>query len=142
MAVNQNRIERHHTIPLSLGGCDVIENILSLKHKDHRLIHDTLDIPYNTVRKYRTVMNQDMFSPTVKMAKAQARIESLFFARFEFLPERLQKCIYETVFDDTERMYIKYNVKMKNVADGSYNEQMQQILLLRKNLYIHLVNNR
>ena len=136
------RTNRHHVLALSLGGRDKPCNILVLSVEDHRLVHDTLDIPYNTVRKYRAVLNQDMFRPTERMAKAQARIESLFFARLKFLPNRLQKKIKDKVEEDTRDLYRTYQLPFGNTPSGTLLEIFDTLLQKRKQLYIHLVGGQ
>lgn len=128
--------------PLSLGGRDKQCNILSMPVEDHRLVHDTLDIPYNTVRKYRSVLNEHMFQPTERMANAQARIESLFFARLKFLPNRLQKLIKDKVDEDTRDLYRTYQLPFGDAPSGNLLEIFDQLLQKRKALYIHLVGGQ
>jgi hypothetical protein len=39
-------VEKHHVIPLSIGGMDIPENILKISTENHKKIHQTLNIPY------------------------------------------------------------------------------------------------
>lgn len=130
--------QKHHVTPLSLGGRDVKQNWLYLEKDDHRLVHDTLDIPYNTVRKYRAVMNQNLFNPTEKMARAQARIESLFFSRLSYLPNRLQKAIKDKVEEDSRDMYKEHGLNFPEVK-GNLITAFKQILNARKELYLSVL---
>lgn len=136
------RMERHHVTPLSIGGRDKSCNILTLSKEDHRLVHDTLDMPYNKVRSYRKVINTQMFKPTVKMARAQARIEEIFYSRLRFLPNRLQKLIKDKVEEDTRDMYKLYSADFGTPLTGTLLDCFSQILDKRKALYIHLVGGQ
>ena len=83
-----------------------------------------------------------MFQPTERMAKAQARIESLFFARLKFLPNRLQKIIKDKVDEDTRDLYRTYQLPFGESPSGSLLEIFEQLLQKRKQLYIHLVGGQ
>lgn len=50
-------IERHHTIPISMQWRDVEENIIAVPKEGHKLIHDTQNLPYQTLRKFRERTN-------------------------------------------------------------------------------------
>lgn len=136
------KTNRHHVTPLSAGGRDKSCNILVLSVEDHRLVHDTLDVPYNTIRKYRKVMNESMFTPTERMALAQAKIESMFYARLKFLPNRLQKKIKDKVDEDTRDLYRTYQLPFGDAPSGTLLEIFEKLLQKRKALYIHLVGGQ
>lgn len=123
------RQERHHNLPLSLGGRNVPSNTVMLPHDEHRLLHDTLDIPYNTVRKYRGVLNEDMFKPTMTTVNAQYRIEKLFFARYKFLPKNLQVIVYDKLLEETKSIYKKYDKEFTLPKDTGVKEDNLYALL-------------
>lgn len=132
--------QKHHVVPLSIGGRDYKSNWLYVSCADHKLIHSTLDIPYSTVRKYRACMNNQMFTPTEKQANAQSKIERMFFSRVEFIPKNiLQKQILDKLREDTRAIYKESNFaypthKPASTLQGEVNAELKK----RKRLYTHL----
>ena len=132
--------QTHHNVPLSIGGRDVRANKVSLKTEDHKHIHNTLDVPYNTVRRYRGVMNENMFTPTKKQARAQKRIESLFFARAKFLTPRLGKIVLDKLREDTRDMYKQHEQEYPtHKPTGNLQGEVDAEIEKRGNLYMYLV---
>ena len=133
--------QRHHVTPLSIGGSDHQSNITLVEKDDHKLIHDTLDVPYNTVRKYRGVMNERMFKPGKRQARAQARIEQLFFTRVKFIPKnQLQKAILDKLRENTRYLFEMYeqpypNHKPVNTLQGEVEAELRK----REWLYMYVV---
>lgn len=129
------KTNRHHNVPLSLGGNDVKENIITIGEDDHKLLHETLDIPYPTVRRYRAVMNNMPFLWCEGKAKAQTRIEQMFFSRLAFLPTYLQIKIYESLILDTARLYEVCNVEFVHNKIKIPTEGVRHLLIQREMLY-------
>lgn len=136
--------QRHHNVPLSIGGRDKDCNKFDVDKDDHKLIHDTLDVPYNTVRKYRAVMNEGVFNPGEKQALAQSKIEKMFFSRVKFIPKNnLQKSILDKLREDTRDLYKTFNQPYpQHKATGSLQEEVEAELEKRKQLYIHLTGGQ
>ena len=126
--------------PLSIGGRDKKSNIVSIPVEDHKLIHNTLDVPYNTVRRYRGVMNENAFNPGERQARSQKRIESLFFSRAKFLTPRLGKVVLDKLREDTRDMYKEHDqVYPEHKPTGNLQGEVDAEIEKRGRLYMYLV---
>ena len=52
-----DKIEKHHTIPISMEGENIPQNIINLKSDIHKALHNTQNIDYKELRKYRNKIN-------------------------------------------------------------------------------------
>ena len=90
--------ERHHVIPLSLGGTDTPENIVLITQRDHKVYtHGILDIPSRTVRDYRAKCNQFMFVEPLKAFEETVKIQRIYFSRIDHIPKHLGLIHYESL---------------------------------------------
>jgi len=81
-------MENHHVIPISIGGWDVIENQFLVRIQDHKLIHNKLNIPYSSIRKFRQLTNHVLVPNVVYMEQLEY-IQTLYFEGLEVLPQEL-----------------------------------------------------
>ena len=83
--------EGHHVIPISIGGFDWKENIIKLSREEHKLIHDTQNIPYTLVRKFRKQTNHMMHMNSKAYVKELRDIHLAYFEsrRLRTLPKGL-----------------------------------------------------
>lgn len=136
------KTNRHHNIPISICGRDVSSNIIVVTCEDHKLIHETLDLPYRKIRAYRKVMNES-FIPGARQVKAQEKIELMFFSRAKFLPPRLQKKILDKLREEARSLYKKYNMPYpKHKPGGKCQDEIDAVIKKRAALFMELVNKK
>ena len=85
---DDNRIENHHCIPLSMFGWDLPANILRLPRKQHKQIHGSQDVHYQRLRVFRKRTNHlRKDDPRFKAEYLKLLLE--FFAGAMLLPAGL-----------------------------------------------------
>lgn len=84
--------ERHHCIPISLLGPDIVENLISVTIEEHKVIHKTLNIPYNLIRRFRKKTNHLVLDPNEFFVKELRLIHLSYFDKINFkkLPQHLR----------------------------------------------------
>lgn len=79
-------------IPLSLGGTNHKENIISvpgtISQSDHTLIHKILNINYDLIRSYRKRTNHLLYMSYVEVTE-QKRLHDHYFKNIHLLPAKL-----------------------------------------------------
>ena len=82
----QEKTERHHCLPLALGGTNERENIIVLKKTTHKLVHQVLNIPYKHIRSYRTKLNWKVLLDE-EVLEAERKMQLAYFENSEWLPQ-------------------------------------------------------
>lgn len=83
--------QKHHVIPLSLGGYDMAENLISVTEKNHKLIHSTLNVPYDWIRTFRKRTNHIIVNPDEKYVHELRKLHLEYFKNIGSLPQHLQE---------------------------------------------------
>ena len=82
----------HHMIPLSLGGTNHRENIISvpgtISKSEHALIHKILNINYDLIRSYRKRTNHLLYTNYVEVTE-QKKLHDHYFKNLHLLPAKL-----------------------------------------------------
>lgn len=94
------KLNEHHIIPISTGGENIKANIVSILDRDHKQIHDTLDIPIRfyseKVRKIREKTNHHLIwkPETVEL---WWDLQREYFCRIHQLPYNIQKIHLDSI---------------------------------------------
>lgn len=105
------RMNNHHIIPISTWGENTKENIVNIIDRDHKLIHDVLDIPIRfyseKVRKIKERTNHHIIS---KPDDIQMRwdLQKEYFSRLHQLPRPIQKTHLESITKNLEYRHNQY----------------------------------
>jgi hypothetical protein len=81
---------RHHYFPLSISGIDHWTNIIFCTEEEHKLIHKTLNIPYDRIRSFRKATNGILVVNNYYLHE-QYLLQLEYFKNFKKLPEDLQR---------------------------------------------------
>lgn len=98
------RTEKHHVIPVSMDGHDKPENIVQLTREDHKLVHDTLNVPYGAIRKFRKATNHMRQRDAPEYVAPLRKLHMLYFGRFSLLPRRLKRIHAQSIRSQVEAM--------------------------------------
>lgn len=88
------KLNNHHIIPISTGGEDIRANIVQILDRDHKQIHDTLDIPVrfysSKVRNIKEKTNHHLISKP-ETVELWWDLQKEYFSRIHQLPHHIQK---------------------------------------------------
>lgn len=70
--------DRHHNIPISMGGPDIPENIFWISRGDHEQLHANQKVPYSKIRRYREKTNH-IIIPNNHCLDAETDLLLLYF---------------------------------------------------------------
>lgn len=114
-----NNKEEHHMIPLSCAGPNWKENCTVLTQHEHKLLHETLDIPYGLLRRFRKRVNHLIYMDTYYVEQLEL-LHKLYFARLPQLPEKIQRAHLECMIAVSKRAQRDYQVtNVFNVKHGT-----------------------
>ena len=113
------KLNNHHVIPISTGGENIKANIVSIIDRDHKQIHDTLDIPVrfysDKVRKIREKTNHHLIwkPETVEL---WWDLQREYFSRIHQLPTWVQRIHLDSIIEN-----LKYrDEQYKRLAKDSF----------------------
>ena len=82
--------ERHHVIPISLGGFDIQENIIHITIAEHKELHETLNLGYESIRMYRKRTNNIIFINEYSVRELM-KVQELYFRNAHLMKRWLIK---------------------------------------------------
>ena len=71
-------LQRHHTLPIVLSWENHPDNIFKIDEVEHKALHDSQDLPWKRVRKYRAKMN-NILVPNQKFMDLKSDMWCEFF---------------------------------------------------------------
>ena len=110
-------IHQHHCIPRSTGGEDVAQNIANVIDRDHKQIHDTLDIPVRFYsEKVRRIKEKTNHHLVTKPSTIDLwwDLQKEYFSRIHQLPQYLQKVHYDSMVLMVDYRKTQYNRMSKD----------------------------
>ena len=113
--------ERHHVIPISLGGFDIPENIIHITPNEHKELHDTLNLHYNSIRTYRKRTNSIIFIDEYSI-REMMKVQELYFKNSENLKRWLNKRQAESLQAQTQYLVRQYQLKDFVIKQSFENE--------------------
>jgi len=80
--------EKHHVIPISVNGHDVVENLTIVSKEEHVLIHKTLNIAYQYIREFREKTNHKLTFDKDYFVELRV-MHCAYFRKIDNLPDHL-----------------------------------------------------
>jgi len=109
-------IHKHHCIPISTGGEDLKQNFARVIDRDHKQIHDTLDIPMrfysDKVRKIKEKTNHHIITKP-ETIDLWWDLQKEYFSRIHQLPRHLQKIHMDSMLNMVQYWATQY-MRMSN----------------------------
>lgn len=105
-----NATQKHHVIPVSLGGFDIHENIIHLTESEHKTVHETLNVEYRSIRLYRLRTNHIIF-PNEYVVREMMKVHGLYFRNAPILKRWLIKKHAESLEAQTHYLARHYQLK-------------------------------
>lgn len=102
--------QAHHVIPISLGGFDIHENIIHITESEHKELHDTLNLHYQSIRKYRMRTNSIIFINEYSV-REMMKVQELYFKKSDLLKRWLIKKQAESLQAQTHFLVNQYQLK-------------------------------
>jgi len=131
--------EKHHSIPLAIWGTTIPDNIILLDSWTHKLVHQTLNIPYKTIRQYREMINNVVLL-NEEIAYKELDMKLKYFSKAKQLDKEVFKLHYNSIIKQswqTPKELITYNKGQNEIEEALYNmykKKVEEILLI--NSYI------
>ena len=106
------KVNNHHVIPISTGGEDIKQNIVSVLDRDHKQIHDTLDIPVRfyseKVRRIKEKTNHHLISKP-ETVQLWWDLQKEYFSRIHQLAWPIQKIHLDSIIHNIKYRDEQYN---------------------------------
>lgn len=106
-------MERHHMISLCFPfGIDHESNIILLTQAEHKHLHETLNVPWHILRKFRKDTNH-IFTPNRFYVSEVIKLHRLYFKNLHLLPLHIQEAHKVTMRCFCNHWYQLHNLKCK-----------------------------
>ena len=136
---SQSNIQTHHCIPVSLLGYNWVENTFKVTKHEHKILHESLDIPYALVRRFRLRTNHLSVKPNQKYVDELRRLHLAYFARLDLLPLKLKKQHQTAMCGLVERFKKEFALQYEYKTYGSPVKQFHQHLKAYHQLNMMLI---
>jgi len=113
MKKSKEKYEDHHVIFVAAEGYNWPENIIRVTVSDHKLIHQTLNIPYQKIRTFRMNTNHMVHKNSQEFIRELKKVHLAFFANLNKLPQRLQHQMRDSIRSQTLRIIREYKLELK-----------------------------
>ena len=135
--------ERHHVIPISIGGFDIQENIIHINIAEHKELHDTLNLGYESIRTYRRRTNNIIFINEYSVREL-IKVQELYFRNAQHLKRWLIKRQAESLEAQARYLVNFYQLKDFALAQKFESElhQLRYMLNAYHTAFLLVVKNR
>ena len=129
------RFEGHHTIPISLVGHNIHENVVRVSLTDHKLIHLEQDISGRKIRCFRERTNEILI-PTEKYLDEKLNLWKAYFAWHINLPPHLVLKQFECL--KKVQNWEEKRVKIDHKESWDIPEALENIIQVQKKRVIYI----
>lgn len=121
-------IEVHHIIPISLEWEHSQKNKVPINKDEHKLIHNTLNIPYGIIRRYREKTNWILI-PNKYSLWEKLDLWNIYFSNISALPPSLRNLQIKKLRQFDWNNWLEDNIPqiLTNIIENQY-ERVQSIL--------------
>lgn len=104
-------MEKHHVVPVSIGGENFPENIVELERVDHEIIHAFLNVSHKSLRQFRLKTNHIAIKPNTYYVKELCSVQNLYFSKIVELPKNLINIHADAIEALCYRQKREFNIK-------------------------------
>lgn len=101
--------EKHHVIPISIGGWDIGQNMIVVSKQEHADIHKTLNIPYQFIREFREKTNHKLIPDMDYISELRA-LHCKYFEKVNELGEFIFALHINSIELQIEYIEMKYGL--------------------------------
>lgn len=124
------KTERHHVIPISLHGHDNQENVIFVTPEEHKIIHQTLNVHYNSIRLFRKRTNEILFINEY-WVREMATLHMIYFRNAHNLSSYLKIEQAKSLLKQTEKLIKQYSIQDFKIKDAFENDNHQLQYMVR-----------
>lgn len=124
-------MDRHHNIPISMGGPDISENTFLINKRDHEELHSNQKVCYRKIRQYREKTNHILI-PNQYCLDAEEDLLLLYFDNAITYVKEQQRALANVIL-----FYQKQGKK-----DLVYDYNFEGLLRALKQSKLYLINRR
>lgn len=103
-------MEKHHIIPLAIWWLSNQDNYIYIESKEHKLVHNILNIPYKHIREYREQLNW-LLLLNEKVIESERKMQLMYFDNIDDLPK---KSIYDHYLSIMQQAKLKTKTIINN----------------------------
>jgi hypothetical protein len=117
--MKKKKTQRHHVVPISLQGFDWDQNIMTVTVYEHNLIHATLNIPYDKIRKFRIRTNSMTSMVSQFYVNELRKVHVAFFQKVDLLKPELRIKMRDCIRETTKRIIKEHRIELKTPVEGA-----------------------